>query len=97
MASAIESLARLTAREAEVTRLHDHEFRIGILTDVIEPDGQDTILACMSITCPHCSQQYDEVLEMPAELGEKLKALVGHRVNIAQLYGKTYAAEVDGA
>lgn len=66
----------------ETIQLMDCQGRRGVLTDIIEPDGEDLILARIA----------GELVELPRALSARLWGLMGQRVVVAR-FGDNYRAE----
>jgi hypothetical protein len=73
----------ITAQPCDIVRLHDPEIVIGKLSDIIEPDGQEFLLARIA----------GELIELPKPLSEQLWGLMGQKV-IVGLVARLYRAGV---
>jgi hypothetical protein len=60
---------------AETICLADCQGRRGILTDIIEPDGEEIVLARVA----------GELVELPGQLSAQLWGLLGQRVVVARV------------
>lgn len=65
----------------EILRLQERGVFIGLLSDIIEPDGEDIILARIE----------DTLVEVPRGLSEKLWGMVGQRAVIGLFDGQYLA------
>lgn len=63
---------------AEIIRLRECEGWDGRLTDIIEPDGEDIILAEIA----------GRLVELPRGLSEELWALMGQKIRTARILGQ---------
>lgn len=73
--------------ENDTTILNEGNIVRGILTDIIEPDGEAIILLVVA----------GELYEVPRSLAATLWPQVGRRIWLANLAGAIQAAEVSGA
>jgi hypothetical protein len=62
----------------DIIHLQEIDIAAGILTDIIEPDGQPIILACID----------DMLVEAPKAMSRKLWPFIGRRICLAVVDGK---------
>lgn len=72
------ALAPSASLPQEPIRLPEKDVIWGILHDIIEPDGEDFVLACLQ----------ERMVEVPKSLAPELWALVGQKVIIGHFDGK---------
>lgn len=73
--------------ENDTIILNEGDIVRGMLTDIIEPDGEDIVLPEVA----------GELYEVPKSLAATLWPLVGRRIWMANVGGQIQAAEVSGA